>query len=63
MDDLKVACIACTANALAYALRADYLSETHVAALDLATMVSDRHSGCSLDPSGSLADRMLVQFQ
>lgn len=63
MDDLQVACIACTANAVAYSLRADYMSEAHRAAVDLATKVSDRHSGCSLDRDGSLADRILVRFQ
>jgi len=61
-DWLQVTCIACTANSLAFALRKDYLSEAHRSALALADALDDRHSGCSLDPKGSLADRILVQF-
>lgn len=59
---LRVECIACAANAVAAALRVDYLSEEHRAALLVADRLRDRHSGCSLDPKGPLADRILVSF-
>lgn len=56
-------CIACLANDLAAGLRQDYLSEEHRTALKLTDLLRDRHSGCSLDPKGSLTDRILVEFR
>lgn len=61
-DEFQVTCVACAANAVAVALRKDYLSEAHRAALALTEALRERHSGCELAPDGSLADRMLVRF-